>query len=96
MSDLIIYNGRKETVNHQFLSLLKKNHISFTLVETLQDLTKNLKNQVFKGIHLYLGEIFQDQLFSLITKSKIYSSSNNKKMKDLTPEDIINFTNSFT
>ena len=27
MSDLIIYNGRKETVNHQFLSLLKKNHI---------------------------------------------------------------------
>ena len=28
-------------------------------------------------------------------KSKIYSSSKNKEMKDLAPEDIINFTNSF-
>ncbi|MEE2743875.1 MAG: hypothetical protein VYD54_08215 [Bdellovibrionota bacterium] len=77
MSDLIIYNGRKETVNNQFLSHLKKNHITFILVETLEDLIKNLKSQTFKGIHLYLGEIFQDKLFSLITKSKVYSSNRN-------------------
>ena len=28
-------------------------------------------------------------------KSKIYSSSKKKETKDLTPEDIINFTNDF-
>jgi hypothetical protein len=77
MSDLIIFNGKEETVNNQFLSLLKKNHLSFILVETIEDLIISLKETSFKGIHLYLGEVFPDYLLSTLTKSKISSHNRN-------------------
>ena len=73
MSDILIYNGRKEPISSNLLSLLKSDGISYLLVETIEDLITNISSQEFKSVHICLNEVFPTKILETITKSKIYS-----------------------
>ena len=73
MTDIIIYNERKDPLSSNLLSLLKSDGISYLLVETVEDLITNISNQEFKSVHICLNEVFPTKILETITKSKIYS-----------------------
>ena len=73
MSDIIIYNRRKEPFNSNLLNLLKTDGISYLLVESVEDLITNINSKEFKSVHICLNEVFPTEILETITKSKIYS-----------------------